>query len=243
MEMVVGKRKHKMTDKTDSTDDFALRRQAGKQNAGRFQEKSESSGKPLDWFEDLYDAAQGDVAKVPWAGNPHKALVEWLSQNPQPKGLMALDVGCGLGDNALALHEAGYKTTAFDVSNTAVEWAKKRHKNDEIAFQQADLFNPPSEWIEGFDFVHETYTIQALKGELRAAAFEKVAQLVKPGGSLLVICRSIADGVAPSGPPWPISPTEVSAFDAYLSVESFEEIEAVGERTIPHFRILYKKKI
>jgi len=227
---------------TDKNDNFTERRQIGRQNAGRFQEKRESAGQPLGWFEDLYDAAKGDVAKVPWAGNPHKALVEWLSATPHGNGESALDVGCGLGDNALALHEAGYKTTAFDVSNTAVEWAKKRHKNEDIVFQQADLFNPPQQWIEAFDLVHETYTIQALKGELRAASFEKVAQLVKPGGRLLVICRSIADGVDPSGPPWPISPSEVAAFEKYLSVEAFEEINVVGDRSIPHFRIVYRKQ-
>ncbi len=237
--MAVGKRKHKMTDKND---DFAARRQIGRQNADRFQAKCESAGKPLGWFEDLYDAAQGDVAKVPWAGNPHKALVEWLLMSPNGNGATALDVGCGLGDNALALHEAGYKTTAFDVSNTAVEWAKKRHKNKGIVFQQADLFNPPQEWIEAFDLVHETYTIQALKGDLRAASFEKIAQLVKPGGKLLVICRSIDEDVEPSGPPWPVSPSEVAAFEKYLSVENFEKIDVIGDRSIPHFRIIYKKQ-
>ena len=227
---------------SNNEDSFAERRQTGRQTAGKLQQKSESAGKPLDWFEGLYEAAGGDVAKVPWAGNPHKALMEWLETNADGKGVTAMDVGCGLGDNALELQKVGYKTTAFDLSDTAIEWAKTRHKDSGVDFRQADLFKLPDEWIEAFDFVHETYTIQALKGDLRAASFEKISQLVKPGGLLLVICRSIGDGVDPQGPPWPISPSELSNFDQFLTIKKFEEIEVIGERTIPHFRVLYQKQ-
>ena len=60
-----------------------------------------------DWFEAVYDLAGDDPAGVPWAGlAPHPLLAQWLAGRSLA-GLRALDVGCGLGDNAEALAAAG----------------------------------------------------------------------------------------------------------------------------------------
>ena len=240
--------------------DFAARRQKGRETADKLQDACEADGNPLGWFDGLYKAADGDVAGVPWADcEPHPALAEWLAQNPASKngaGLRAIDVGCGLGDNAMALQNAGFEVTAFDLSQTAIDWAKQRHKDTDakdadakdtdakgasVNFQQADLFNLPAEWIGAFDFVHETYTIQALKGGLRAAAFAEIASLLKPGGKLLVICRGRPDSGTLTGPPWPVSRKELSNFEhAGLVSETFEKFDITDARAIPHFRVLYQ---
>ena len=56
-----------------------------------------------DFFETVYDDAAGDAAMVPWADlAPKPNLVEWLQNQPVKQG-RAIDVGCGLGDNAEAL--------------------------------------------------------------------------------------------------------------------------------------------
>ena len=226
-------------------EDFAARRQKGRETAGRLQEACESEGKPLDWFEGLYQAANGDVAGVPWADcEPHPGLSEWLAQNSlsaNGAAVRAIDIGCGLGDNAIALQKAGYDVTAFDLSQTAVDWAKQRHQGSGVSFHQADLFELPPDWIGAFDFVHETYTIQALKGGLRAAAFSEIASLLKPGGTLLAICRSRPDEGEITGPPWPISKKEMANYEkAGLRVETWEEFDVTEARVIPHFRVLYR---
>ncbi len=225
-----------------SGQDFADRRQKGREMAGRLQGACEEEGRPLDWFEGLYKVADGDVAGVPWADcAPHPGLSQWLAKKPIPFTGTAIDVGCGLGDNATALDDAGFDVTAFDLSQTAVDWAIERNQNSGVKFKQADLFELPVEWIGAFDFVQETYTIQALKGSLRAAAFAEIASLVKPGGRLLAICRSRPDDTEVSGPPWPISPREMQNFEkAGLEVEAFEEFEVTKDRVIPHFRVLYR---
>ena len=224
-------------------DDFAERRQKGRETAGKLQAACEDAGEPLNWFDGLYKAAAGDVAVVPWADcAPHPGLAFWLEQNTSvPRKGRAADVGCGLGDNATSLQDAGFEVTAFDLSQTAVDWARQRNHDSGVEFHQADLFDLPAEWIGAFDFVHETYTIQALKGGLRAAAFAEIASLVKPGGYLLAICRSRPEEGEVSGPPWPISRREMENFEkAGLDVEIFEEFEVVKGRVIPHFRILYR---
>ena len=130
---------------------------------------------------------------------------------------------------------AGYRVTAFDLSPTAIKWAKKRFHDAEIDFRVANLLELPGELAGAFDLVHETYTLQALKGELREKAFAAVASAVKPGGRLLVICRSRGDDEVPEGPPWPLSRAELSRFDALgLKPESFESVDVTKDRVIPH---------
>jgi len=79
--------------------------------------------------------------------------------------------------NAAALARAGYKVTAFDISPHAVAWARDRFADVAgLEFVVADLFAPPEEWREAFDFVHETYTLQSLPVPLRARAFAPLAR-------------------------------------------------------------------
>ena len=196
------------------------------------------------WFEDLYASAGGDASLIPWAGlEPHPALVEWMRRQPRPTpGVRAIDVGCGLGDNAAFLAKCGYETTAIDISPSAIEWAKKRH--GKVAdFRVADLFDLPGDLRGAFDLVHETYTIQALPIGMRARVMAAIASLLAPGGRLLVICRSRPDGTEAEGPPWPLCRAELATFGRLglkrLGFEEFIEEREDGRR-IPHFIVVYE---
>ncbi len=215
---------------------FADRRAMARARAGELQQKFEGDGDPIGWFDALYRAAGDDPAQVPWADlQPHPLLSRWLDAFKDRHAGRALDIGCGLGDNAAALALAGYRVTAFDLSPTAIKWAKKRFHDAEIDFRVANLLELPDELAGAIDLVHETYTLQALKGELREKAFAAVASTVKSGGRLLVICRSRGDNEMPEGPPWPLSRTELATFDALgLKPESFEAIDVTKDRVIPH---------
>ena len=60
------------------------------------------------------------------------------------------------------MYELGFKVSAFDISPTAIGWAKKLHADTDIVFEEMDLFEPFRGWLGGFDFVLEVYTIQPL---------------------------------------------------------------------------------
>ena len=156
-------------------------------------------------------------------------------------GKTACDVGCGLGDNARMLAEAGYQVTAFDISQTAVTWAAQRHPHERIVFQKADLFDPPSEWIGAFDLVHETYNLQAMPREKLRDAIHAVARLVKPGGQLLLLSRVTPfDGSPPPpGPPWPLTSQELAML-AETGLTELEREEFYDHRDPPiaHVRLV-----
>lgn len=198
----------------------------------------------LAWFHSVYKEAGGDPAAIPWADlAPKEAIVEWLAKHPG-EGRRAIDIGCGLGDNAEALADAGYRTDAFDLSEEAIAWAQKRFPKSTVSYRAADLFNLPSEWASAFDLVQECYTIQALDGDLRDRSIEVIAGLVAPGGTLLMIMRCQDEDGDASGPPWPMKPSEWHRFEDFglrMVSEEFYEIER-PERTIPHVRVAFSKR-
>ncbi|GGE97836.1 class I SAM-dependent methyltransferase [Stappia taiwanensis] len=228
--------------------DFAGRRNAARDRLdGLFGAKGGDRADRSAWFHAVYETAGGDPAAVPWADLAAKPeLLAWLADNPgggADAPLRALDVGCGLGDNAEALAAAGYATTAFDLASAAIDWARQRFPQSTVDYCAADLFDPPAAWIGAFDLVHECYTLQALDGALRAAAFPATARLLAPGGRLLILTRSRAEGTEADGPPWPLMPSELTRFEE-LGLEKVEKTPyelRKGERVIPHIRAVFRR--
>ena len=79
-------------------------------------------GRPTTWFDQLYSAAVAGEVAMPWdRTEPNALLLAWLDGRPAPGAdTPAVVVGCGLGADAALLARTGYRTTAFDVSPTAV---------------------------------------------------------------------------------------------------------------------------
>src|SRR2546421_5483143 len=77
-------------------------------------------GDPIGWFEQLYQEGEAGKSTIPWANlcpNPH-VLDFWKSHPQTTTGKTALTIGCGLGDDAEQLSAWGFRTTAFDISET-----------------------------------------------------------------------------------------------------------------------------
>ncbi len=225
------------------TEDFAARRAAARKRldaidpakAGRLDDPYRR-----DWFKTVYDLAADDPACVPWADEAaHPLLADWLGRH-DIAGLRALDVGCGLGDNAEALTAAGARTSAFDLSERAIAWAKRRFPATTVDYRAADLFDAPEQWRGAFDLVHECYTLQALPNQLLPEAGRALASFLAPGGRMLVIARSRPNPAAPNGPPWPLSQDDMKALASNgLAIEEIEELAPVDEPM--HWRALYRR--
>jgi hypothetical protein len=71
-------------------------------------------------------------------------------------------IGSGLGDDAELVVSRGFRTTAFDISPTAVRGARARSHGSPVDYHVANLLDPPPAWGGAFDLVIESMTVQAL---------------------------------------------------------------------------------
>lgn len=138
------------------------------------------------------DAAEWDdrygASQQVWSGQPNGVLVA------EAGGLApgrALDVGCGEGADAVWLAGRGWQVTAVDVSHVALDRAE-RHAQDAgvvVTWLHAGLVEaglPPG----AFDLVSAQYPV--LRRTACAVAERLLADLVAPGGTLLVVHHALA---------------------------------------------------
>jgi len=217
------------------------RRARARELAAGFAEKGDSFG----WFDEFYKEAAGNNDQIPWADlEPNRFFKDWAERNNlKGNGRKALVVGCGLGDDAIYLDDLGFSVTAFDISSTAIEWAKRLHRERDIQFEIADLFQPFRGWLGGFEFVLEIYTIQPLPLEMRPGVIDAIASFVAPKGELVVVTRGRDDDEVPAELPWPLSRKDLSKFEAngLLQTDFNEVFEEEDGEPVKRFVVAYRR--
>lgn len=126
--------------------------------------------------------------KIP-DGDPNQVLIEVAS------GLVpgrSLDIGCGIGADAIWLAGQGWTVTALDVSQVALDRAAARGRQAgvDVAWVCARLEDaqlPPA----GFDLVTAHYP--ALRTSAGQEAEKALLASVAPGGTLLVVHHADVD--------------------------------------------------
>lgn len=95
-----------------------------------------------------------------------------------------LEIGCGTGKNTRLLLTKAKQITAVDLSEEMLERAKEKLLSDKVQFIVADI---NKEWTftnEKFDLV--TFSLVLEHIENLENIFEKVAEVIKPGGYVYV---------------------------------------------------------
>ncbi len=141
-----------------------------------------------EFWDELY-RSRGSV----WSGEPNESLVKQMSGLPAGT---ALDVGCGEGADAIWLAQRGWRVTAVDISNVALERAKKsaiqggEKVAEKISWIRTDLTESvPADTT--YDLVC-AFFMHLPKAE-RDVLFRSLTDLVAPGGSLLIVGHHPSD--------------------------------------------------
>ncbi|HMM97180.1 MAG: class I SAM-dependent methyltransferase [Micrococcales bacterium] len=136
--------------------------------------------------ESVWDARYAELDRV-WSGDPNLALTVEAATLPPGR---ALDVGCGEGADAVWLATHGWEVTALDPSGvalararTAAEAVRASVRWVHAGLAEADL--PAG----GFDLVSVFYPALDLETDPVA----RLASLVAPGGTLLVVHHAEVD--------------------------------------------------
>ncbi len=197
--------------------------QEHRKTAARMANQAREAGEPSGWFEPFYQWATQQEAKVPWADlAPHELLLPWL--DGRSLGAVAV-VGCGLGDDAEAIAPQAETVWAFDVSPTAIEWARRRFPESKVSYEVANVYSLDESRMGKFDAVVEIYTIQALPPESRGEAWQNICGLAAPGGELVVITRWRRPEDALGAVPWPLLLSELDSL-AQFGMEEVSRTES-----------------
>lgn len=143
-----------------------------------------------DYWEDRWRTNHDGTSMV---GNPPNPYLMSAADGLTPG--TALDAGCGAGAEAIWLASQGWKVTAADISADALAQASERAADSgaEVSWVEADL----TTWSpEGrFDLV-TTHYAHASIGQL--ALYERIAEWVAQGGTLLIVGHLHAHGHHPA---------------------------------------------
>jgi 2-polyprenyl-3-methyl-5-hydroxy-6-metoxy-1,4-benzoquinol methylase len=148
-------------------------------------------------WEDRY--IQGNT---PWeTGHTSTELQRFLATEKIP-ACRAIDLGCGLGANAIWLAQQGFDVAGVDFSPSAIAGARQRAATAgvAVAFQQADVLDPPDLGLP-FHFFFDRGCYHVLRRIDQAHRYvEVMARLTAPGACGLVLTGNAREKQEP-GPP------------------------------------------
>jgi SAM-dependent methyltransferase len=136
----------------------------------------------------------------PWDTKaPKETVVGW-----QEAGLVrgdVLDIGCGLGDNAIYLAKQGHAVTALDISPTALTTAELRafDAGADVTFAVADATKLEG-YTDAFDTVIDSGMFHCLDDDGKRNYLAALHRATRPGARLLLSCFSDAQ---PQDLEWP----------------------------------------
>lgn len=166
-----------------------------------------------------------------WDPDPNPFLPQDIAGLPVGT---ALDVGCGEGSDSVWLARQGWKVTAVDISDVALERGRAADTDHLVTWLQADIlaWEPPA---SAFDLV-TTHFVHFPTAE-RAQLFRGLARAVRPGGMLLVVSHHPSDLNKNIGrPPSPDLFFTADEVVAVLEPGAWEVLEADARPRMGHDR-------
>jgi cyclopropane fatty-acyl-phospholipid synthase-like methyltransferase len=132
-------------------------------------------------------------------GRPQRAIYDL--ETAGRIGHEVLDVGCGIGEQALFLAARGHVVCGVDPSEVAIARALKRARERRlaVAFVTAEL-DALAELGRAFDCAVDVGSLHRVAAAERARYATSLRAALKPGGRLFLLCFGDHER-APGGPP------------------------------------------
>lgn len=140
------------------------------------------------------------LENIPWEiAEPPKELVEVINSG-QAQGEKVLDIACGTGNYTFYLAQHGFSDVlGVDFSEKALDIARKHSEELKlpVRFAFADVTKIEATLKgEQFDFILDYSILHHLEPSVTESYAQQCANLLKPGGKLLLVCYSDKDEFA-----------------------------------------------
>jgi len=139
-------------------------------------------------WDDYYK--ENDVEKMPWY---EKNLDLDLKEEIELKNLHSgkfLDLGTGPGTQAMQISNLGFDVTGSDLSNSAIERAKKLYPN--TSYIVDDILN--SKFLDNaFDYILDRGVFHIFEQEKLPDYLRQIKRILKKNGNLFLKCMSVEE--------------------------------------------------
>jgi SAM-dependent methyltransferase len=147
---------------------------------------------------DPWEREYQDPVLVTMSDEPQRALLDYLKFLRRKRGFIVqgarvLDLGSGVGKNALYLAGQGSDVVAVELSQTAHRVAQERARELKLTvdFRLGNIGAPYPFPDESFDLILDIMSSNSLSEQERAVYVRESHRVLKPGGHLIVrgLCR------------------------------------------------------
>lgn len=151
-----------------------------------------------------------DVKTMPWYEEKLDHDIEnELKSNPLNSGNF-LDLGTGSGTQAIQLSKIGFQVTGTDISNSAIEKARKL--SDNVNFVVDDILNSNLSDSK-FDFIFDRGVFHVFENDQRTRYLSQIKRILNDDGVLFLKCMSKEEKNLPDdGMPHKFSKQDIEDF-------------------------------
>lgn len=128
---------------------------------------------------------KGDHEKLRDVSSPLAELVEPML----PENAYILELGCGVGRDALYFGSKGHTVLATDSSNVVVDQNNDLYDYHNVQFKVLDM-QQQLPYESEFDVVYANLSLHYYSHEKTREIVEDIAKTLKPGGILAFACKS-----------------------------------------------------
>ncbi len=148
-----------------------------------------------------WDSAYRGGKRPGWdTGRPSSHLAQAV-ESGKIKPCRTLELGCGLGTNAIYLAGRKFDVSALDIAPSALSGAMERAKKANVSVQWvlADVLAPPK--IGPFDFIYDRGCYHGVRRGNAAGYIETLRKLTRPGSLVLIEAGNANEPPPHYGPP------------------------------------------
>lgn len=162
------------------------------------------------YVRDPFSEAVVDDPSLAWIGRPavSHVLAELVASGELTRRHRILDIGCGRGEDLVALATWGFrKLHGLDYNRAELRAARAKErralKRSVIEWRAGTLAALSHHPAKRFDLVLDVFLLSNLRGKDHARYFEEIARVLKPGARLLIHFKTGGTGAPGRGMPRP----------------------------------------